>query len=366
MAVRIVLDVESDDTLRRIGRGLVAVVGGILVVAGLVVLGVSALMVGLCVSDAANDKPLDTGLVLSTAGSVAAAVVLLLLGVRCVRGRRRLVLFLRRFGLTEVTAAVTMAVVTSIGRSWRLVTLDDSRTAPVGPSRGGRRFSTLTIVVTLLVVGAAVFWLVGGGFDSWAANLDIESSGGSSAEGFSEAVGRAIGEAIVAGLIVGLVLAAVIVVASIAGVGALFGFGTRRAVRRAERSKAVVVADERGVAAVTERYAVASRRVFGSRLVVARVADAVWRQTVISLARASAVVLVDVTSASDNVLWELGTLDENDCPRVLIGQQARLDPLDDRLAEVLDGQEILAYGEGRRALRRFAGALRSRLEQEDR
>ncbi len=48
------------------------------------------------------------------------------------RGRRGLVLFLRRFGHREVTETVTFAVSKTTGRSWRMVTLDDSAIAPVG------------------------------------------------------------------------------------------------------------------------------------------------------------------------------------------------------------------------------------------
>jgi len=292
-------------------------------------------------------------------------VVVLLLGIRLVRGRRRLVLFLRKFGLTEATAAVTLAIAVSIGRTWRLVTLDDSQTAPIGVARGGRRLSTATIVVTLLVVGASIWWLAGGGFENFVDNINVESTGDTAAQGFADSLGEAIGKALVVGLIAGLVFASVVLLATVAGVGTLFGLGTRRAVRRAEGSKSVVVTDERGVTAVTKKCIKGSQRVFGPRLVVARCSDAVWRQAVTALAGASAVVLVDVSNPTENLLWELRTLDDRGRPRVLIGQQARVADLDVRLAEILDGQEILAYGEGRRSLRRFAGALRSRLDDED-
>src|SRR5688572_25361809 len=46
-------------------------------------------------------------------------------GLRLTRRNRRLVVFLRRFGYDEAQAAVTFAVVRTIGASWRVVTLDD-------------------------------------------------------------------------------------------------------------------------------------------------------------------------------------------------------------------------------------------------
>jgi hypothetical protein len=63
--------------------------------------------------------------------AVTTAVLGLALGVRLVRGRRRLVLFLRRFGHTAATHAATVAAA-SIGSRWRLVTLDDAQIVPVG------------------------------------------------------------------------------------------------------------------------------------------------------------------------------------------------------------------------------------------
>lgn len=63
--------------------------------------------------------------------AVGIGLVVLKLGILLIRGRRRLVLFLRRFGDSEATHAVTVAT-RCIGRSWRLVTLDDARIASVG------------------------------------------------------------------------------------------------------------------------------------------------------------------------------------------------------------------------------------------
>jgi len=59
-------------------------------------------------------------------------------GLRLVRRGRTLVLFLRRFGYDAAQSAVTFAVTSTIGRSWRLVTLDDAEIAAVGVPTGTR------------------------------------------------------------------------------------------------------------------------------------------------------------------------------------------------------------------------------------
>ncbi|MGH9181455.1 MAG: hypothetical protein ACRDY5_07050 [Acidimicrobiales bacterium] len=365
MGVRVVLDPGGGAGRRRLGRGLAAVIGTVFVVAGLVMASVPLLVVTLVsVSVASGDRPEVTAdLAAGSAGLVAGALVALLVGIRFVRGRRRLVLFLRRFGLTEATAAVTFAVVKSIGRSWRLVTLDDSAVAPVGSSRGTRRIVGLATVVTVVVVASAVVWLVGGGFDSYVRGIEVTSAGDTANQSFGDAIGSAIGEGIAVGVIAGLTFAFVCLLAAFGAAGALFGGSAHRAARRAEQAKSVVIAGESAIAPATKRTADASRRVFGPRLVVARVADSVWQPTVLAFAGASAVVLVDVSEASDNLLWELRSLETDGRRRLLIGRQARVEPIDPRLAEELDGEEVVAYGEGRRALRRFARALRWHLDR---
>jgi hypothetical protein len=70
-----------------------------------------------------------------TIWGAAAACILLRFrgrGLRLVRGARTSVLFLRRFGYTDATRAVTFAVLKTIGRTWRLVTLDDKQTEALG------------------------------------------------------------------------------------------------------------------------------------------------------------------------------------------------------------------------------------------
>lgn len=91
---------------------------------------------------------------------------------RLIRGARNLVLFLRRFAYSEATRVVTFAASGALGRSWRVVTLDDGAIAPVGVASGTTRLSCLgrSGVAALMLplrlrYGAAVaaFWIAAAG-----------------------------------------------------------------------------------------------------------------------------------------------------------------------------------------------------------
>ena len=64
--------------------------------------------------------------------SVLLAVSASKLGLSLLRRKRRLVLFLRRFGYSDATQAITTAAASRLGQSWRLVTLDDSEIEAIG------------------------------------------------------------------------------------------------------------------------------------------------------------------------------------------------------------------------------------------
>ena len=107
---------------------------------------------------------------------------------------------------------------------------------------------------------------------------------------------------------------------------------------------------------------------------VLRTDNALWRDAVRQLAAISTVPLVDVSKPTDNLLWELQELaDRFRSQWLLVGQYDQVHHLaeDDRnalppgslgarLAELLDGHQILAYTTDRQGQRRFARALRAR------
>ena len=120
-----------------------------------------------------------------------------------------------------------------------------------------------------------------------------------------------------------------------------------------------------------------NRRVFGSRLVVARVATPLWQDVVRQLAAVCDAVVIDVSLASDNVLWEVESMRAPGRQLVLVCHRDRIAHLlhaaaglvaagpqsaaDVRLARALDGHEVLVYGSSEAEQRRFARSLRNRL-----
>ena len=79
----------------------------------------------------------DAEILLATSALIAIAVATRRAGLWLVRGNRELVLFLRRFGYRDATSVASFAATKTIGRSWRLVTLDDAAITPVAGGVSG-------------------------------------------------------------------------------------------------------------------------------------------------------------------------------------------------------------------------------------
>jgi hypothetical protein len=89
----------------------------------------------------------------------------------------------------------------------------------------------------------------------------------------------------------------------------------------------------------------------------------------------SSLTLIDVSEPNENLLWELEELTRRFGPKcVLIGQHERVTQLTalshdrsmppsvgQRIANLLEGREVLAYTTDPRGLKRFARALRGLL-----
>ena len=146
-------------------------------------------------------------------------------------------------------------------------------------------------------------------------------------------------------------------------------------VQEAERSKALAVTSVGEIQQAARDIARRSRKVFGPRLVVLRVASPVWQQAVKELASLSSLPLIDISEPTENVLWELQELTKRFGERcVIVGHHEQLVALaavpsgdlgvarvERRLADLLDGREVLAYTTDRQGLKRFARALRGLL-----
>lgn len=373
MPIQIVRDHPGRRPLRRLARALTLLLGGVLVVAALLASTLPVLFVVAVVVVGMQGEPLDvTGEDARVlAGVTAIAVVALPIGIRLVRGRRRMVLFLRRFGHGDATRALTHAVQDATGRAFRVVTLDDRAVAPVGTARGPRRASRIALFVTVVAVGAIAYWWLGGGVDAVFDSV-VDDAGTEDSDNLGDAIGLAIGRAIAAGVVAGVVLVAAMLALAALGAGAAFSLTSLGAARRAERGRTARITRADDVVHTARRIAARARKVFGPRLVVVTADDAVWRDAVRALADVAGAVVVDVSQPGESLLWELETLQATHARSwVLVGEEDRLrrfvdqggaTAFDARLANLLRDQEVLAYDTDPASLRRFSEALRRRLE----
>jgi hypothetical protein len=317
--------------------------------------------------------------------AVTTAMVLgLAVGIRLLRGDRRLVLFLRRFGHTGATHAATIATA-SIGGRWRLVTLDDAQIAPVGVgtmsevvsafSSGGTRFraiwsvaggliGTVLVFVVLAAIGDVLYAATKGDVSTV-----FDRNSGTTAASILHVL-LITGAAAAALGLVGVALSAVrLVLLPVT----MFGVSLARAVRDAEGAKALTVPDPHGIVTARDRAKRLSRKVFSPRLIVLRVDSTIWQQAVNGVASVADVPLIDVSEPSGNVFWEIEQLAARFGPRcVFVGEYARVVHLADPVAagpetqhirRVLDGCTVLAYTTDDAGTKRFARALRIMLEQ---
>jgi hypothetical protein len=346
----------------RVRRTIGYLLGVVLVVTAYVallpVMTIAAAFVVLSVSEGQASPPaFEPSTALFIAGSIVAAVLLWKLGVVLIRGKRHLALFLRKFGFTQATETLSLAIGSGLGRRWRLVTLDDHDVAPMGVSGQSRWTVRLVrLVLVALAVAATVGGIraVAGSATDEAANeaydqayADAIASGDSELEAaFSAGFSKAVTAVLMAVLVV--VLWSVLI--SLLATGSLLFTVIGRSARRAERAKAVVVVRDAQVSAAAHRLRRASRRVLAPRVTVARVADRLWQLLVRALASTCDVVLVDVSYPTKNLLWEIQSLEELRARWLPIGQSDRLgalvrDPSPEaaELRQLLAGREVIGY-----------------------
>jgi hypothetical protein len=417
MPVRIVLDHPQRHVARRLWRRATVLIGAVLIVAGMaasvVAIPSSFLVLG-WVLDEDVEFEIQRGrnltaneILLAWAISTPLAVIGLKRGFWLVRRGRTFVLFLRRFGHDEAMSAVTFAVTRTIGSSWRVVTLDDAEIAPVGVVAGARRFfgtvsltstilsRTLNVLLRIFPTAQLGLWIVvaidlarsriwehASDPNAWLSVLEPYF-----AILFTALEGRLPFDAIAPSLhgvfaammivLAGIVLAlgTALAAAPVAwGVGVLFLFVFSFSVddvRAAERSKTRDIRTAAEVDLAVLEIGRGSRKVFGPRLVVLRVASHVWQYTVTRFAAVCAVSIVDVSEPTRHLVWEIEQLTRAQSRRIFIGHHERVLRLDAagnaadldirRVADLLEWEEILAYTTDRAGMKRFARALRNTL-----
>jgi hypothetical protein len=304
----------------------------------------------------------DATIIAVFAGSIVASIVLLRIGVRMIRGRRHLVLFLRKFGFTKATEALSVAISEGVGRRWRLITLDDHDVAPMGV--GGRSRWTVRLLRLLLVAltvaagVAAARALSPEAYDRMVeeAKANAESDAASQ---FGASLGAIIGAAF-------LMMFWSFIIALVAVGGVLLTTATRSA-RQAEQAKAVVVKRPEEIESVAHSLRKQTKKVLAPRIIVARVSDAIWQPFVRRMATTSDVVLVDISSPTKNLVWEVRTLVTDHARWLPVGDVDRLaqlasDPSDTavELRGLLGDGAVIGYRTA--TLQTFSDGLRHSLE----
>jgi hypothetical protein len=129
-----------------------------------------------------------------------------------------------------------------------MVTLDDARIAPQGTVGRHRRFSWAAVVVGLALAGYLLYWFFGDGLDRLTTSVNQQVS---TSESFGQQIARA--------------------------------------------GASVAIDQPADLTRSATRIARHNKRIFGSRLVVCRVADPLWQDTVRALAGVSHAVVIDVS-----------------------------------------------------------------------
>ena len=427
-AIVVVRDHPRRHLGRRLSRAVGSAAGALLLVLGLTAsipavpssLAVLSFVVGWVATEEGDPEPWPAEdvpvreILVACVVSVPIAVGGIRGGLKLLRRDRTLVLFLRRFGHDAAQSAVAFAVLKTIGASWRIVTLDDAEMAPIGIPSGTRRlfraghFTSTHVLAIGQFLGLRLFPILTTAMWGVVAlallgpALDLARTGTTTWQPWADAIEPFLD--IIASVFewrppfdaVGPDLPGVFAVLAIAAAGSFavlmvtmaalilalpfstvlfFLSSSADAVRDAEQAKTAVVQTAGEIREAAVAIARRSRKVFGPRLVVLRVASPVWQRAVTELAAVSSLPLIDVSEPTENVLWEIEELIRRFGARcVFVGEHDRVSALaalaggggvqgsvEQRIARLLEGREILAYTTDARGLKRFARALRGLL-----
>jgi hypothetical protein len=416
VAINVVLDPPKRRIPRPLSERAGEVIGQALVVIGLVasvalvVLAIPALasIAGAFLRPAPGVSPsaaiIGSPVAVVWLGSIVATGVGLGVGRRVLRGRRRLVLFLRRFRNRSASDAVTFAVAKYIGRSWRLITLDDSQIAPVGltgsakrmfalgglGARGvgagrrlflatGQALGAIVVLMALMMYAYApdstpddermeVGWnaLTGALFDAVVAGHPMRPFGINYETGFLVLAVLAVAVVIACALtiaLVGFVRIALLVPLSYLE----SSYETTLDSVRDERRRIMTEPELDSVVAEIRKERL---RLTFPRLTVVRVRSEIWQRAVTGLAGLCHTILVDVSEPTESLVWEVESLQRHEKRFLVVGDQRLVadlvspTPPSDihaRLADRLRNEQILVYSTDDDGRKRFGRALRDLL-----
>lgn len=390
MPVHVVMEQPHARHLVGLRRGMGTLLGAVLILISWATLPVAAFLLYHHYRDRhLSSSSVQTGTVVAY---LALVIVLLVVpwfvGLRLVRASRRLVLFLRRFGYTDATDALTFAALSTMGRSWRLVTLDDAAVAPVGISPGmatfaaagefswvwfGRTRKGIGLVARLVLAAGLVGMAVVAGHTYLHHKPELAMVEAATGIGHPATHPGDAGTFRIFLIVAVVAVAAGLVFAVVALIlMPLFRSWHRfsASLQRAEQAKVTRVVRREDVLKVSGAVRDQARKVFSPRLIVLSVDSGVWQTTVKTVADLASVVLIDVSVLTENLLWEIAEVVENKSTAcVLVGHAEGLraldvidTPLEQRLVELLNGRTILGYETSEQGMTKFANALRATLE----
>jgi hypothetical protein len=224
--------------------------------------------------------------------------IFILIGWLLAAGRKKLILFLRRFGSEKLNDAVRDLVQTRLRRRFRLVTLDDSVFSPAGARWSGLLVSLLPAAIILILIISSY-----GGFAKVAqSELEDESPFGS-----------ALALLQVGMLALGFLAFMVCLVLTVMAIRA--HFAARRKIN-CQKSRRKVIRKLRRLKKLVRAPSIAA-----SMATVITTTDAEWQPTVKTVAPLCEVVLIDLSSPSDSIFWELETVLASELRVIVLAQR---------------------------------------------
>jgi hypothetical protein len=233
--------------------------------------------------------------------------------------RKKLVLFLRRFGNEDINLSIRRAVRWRLGTTYRLITLDDLAFRPASSPPGPKAVAAGTIIAAAalaLLTERAIEWVLEVVKTGEAVQTNVWVPGsidgmeGWYFEIFLYWVGK--GAFLVECYIVGL--------GALVAIGILFlGRRSRLSIENVGRIRKV----ERQAERLKSWWRGPS--LFAPQASVVKVVDALWQPTVVSLLGHAEAVLIDISVPSESILWELRAAREASTSKlILLAQTDRL------------------------------------------
>jgi hypothetical protein len=228
--------------------------------------------------------------------------IFVLIGWLIAAGRKKLILFLRRFGSETLNDAVRDLVQTRLRRRFRLVTLDDSVFSPAGARWSGLLVSLLPAAIILILIISSYE-----GFAKIAQSELMDETPFGSALALLQVGMLALG---FLALIVCLVLTFMAIRAH---------FAARRKID-CQKSRRKLVRKLQWLKKLVRAPSIAA-----PMATVITTTDAEWQPTVKTIAPLCEVVLLDLSSPSESICWELETVLTSELHVIVLAHRDKFD-----------------------------------------